>query len=215
MSIDSVRFLPFWSALYLRPRAFFRGYLVETDRPPYFILAILLYGMGHGVERADKQLTKADLGGRLEQVEWLNHWPSYWTVAVLAGVLGGYLAYLVAGWFYDVRLRWSGARSNLPLARQLYLYSSVVGSAAYVLNALLATFLLPRPYGVEDDFSTTEGVGSAVMLFFMFYSVYVSYCGVVTVTDAAPRKARWWFLILPGALYVMALGVLGWALARA
>lgn len=214
MPTNSAPFLPFWSSLFLRPRTFFRTYLAEAaDRPPYFLLAILLYGVGHGIERADKQLTKADLKGNLERVDWLNNWPTYWMVAIFAGLLGGYLAYLVAGWFYHLRLRWAGASPDMARARSLYLYSSVVASVAYVANALLATALLAQPYPGGDELTTSEGFGGLVMMLFLFYSVYVSYCGVTTITDAQPEKARWWFLILPILVYSLALGVLVWAFA--
>lgn len=214
MSTDSASLLSFWSSLLLKPRTFFRAYLADAaDRPPYFVLAILLYGVGYGIERVDKQLTKAELKGNLESVEWLNNWPAYWLVAIIAGFLGGYLAYLIAGWFYHLRLRWSGASPDIQRARSLYLYSSVVASVAYVAYALLATAVQAQPYTGGSELTTSEGFGGLVMMLFLFYSVYVSYCGVTTITDAEPEKARLWFLILPMLVYGLVLGMLAWVFA--
>ena len=63
MSTDSAPFLSFWARLLLKPRTFFRTYLAEAaDRPPYFVLALLLYGVGYGIERADKQQLESGIG---------------------------------------------------------------------------------------------------------------------------------------------------------
>lgn len=196
-------FLSFWKDLFLHPRSFFRKYFNE-QQPLYFTLAIVVFGIGYGIDRLDRQLTKFDLRGRLDDVDFINNWVGYWAFAIIGGIIGGYILYLIGGWFFNVRLKWSKGTSNIEKSRHIYLYSGVISSTVIILTTVVSMFLNNKPYDSESESIVWDLVSMILLLFFLYYSVYVSYCGVRTITNAEKVKSRIWFLILPMGVYTIA-----------
>ena len=111
----------------------------------------------------------------------------------------------VGGWWYGVRLRWSGVASlDKRLARLAFIYSSFVFTGPAVLLALGQTVAYPHyaaAYAAEEWFST-------LLLVFPFWSIATSYMGVRTLFQVVRWKAITWFIVLPAIAYVIALGVI-------
>ena len=62
---------------------------------------------------------------------------------------------------------------------------------------------------VYDNYSQSyhaEGLWPLIILIFPFWSLVVSYIGVRTTFDVSKWRARTWFIILPGILYVVLFG---------
>lgn len=197
-------FIDFWTSLFVEPKAFFSKYLADTEeQPPYFVLAIILFGIGAGINRLDKQLTKYDLNGRLDDIDFLNNWIGYWLIAVIGGIIGGILLYLIGGWFFNVRLKWSKGTGDIDKSRYIYLYSGVVSSAVVILLTLVSTLISSKPCDSESAFNLWDLTSLALLIFFAYYSVYVSYSGVRAITDADKMQSKIWFLILPIILYTL------------
>jgi len=195
-------FIEFWSELYLQPHRFFTNRFTDlTGDPPYFALAVIVFGMGAGIDRLDTQFVKMAAQGRLESMDFLNAWIPYWLFAAIAGTIGGYLWYLIGSWFFNVRLQWSKGPDNLVLSRHIYLFSGVVSSAVLILITFINMFLYEKPYVEDESLWAWDLIVLALVLFFSFYSVYVSYIGART-TGADAFRSRIWFLILPCILLV-------------
>ncbi|MBA9078539.1 YIP1 family protein [Rufibacter quisquiliarum] len=195
--------LAFWQTLFLAPKTFFAHHFTPEGRANFFAMASVLYGLGYGVDRIDAQLMKSEMRGTLES-SMLNEWPGYWITVLFTALFGGWLWYYIAGWFYNVRLKWAGGTSNLSLSRSLYLYSSVVVNTAILGIGLACTFINEKPNDPYADLTAWDTFSTALLLFMSYYSVYVSYRGVTTVTDADPYKARIWFLAIPVIAYSVA-----------
>ena len=105
-------------------------------------------------------------------------WDRYWLFCVILGAVSGLLYFAVGGWWYRVRLKWSGANQPDPgLARRVYLFASQV----HAIPALIYTVWETGHY--ESPAAAWEGDdwGGVALIVFLFWSVYASYRGVRTV----------------------------------
>ncbi|MEM6642353.1 MAG: YIP1 family protein [Bacteroidota bacterium] len=198
-------FLDFWHKLVFHPKAFFSEDF-NGRKSPYLFVTIAIYGMSNAMDRVDQQFVKADLRGTPEQYEWLNNWPTYWIFTLIMGAFSGYIFYLLGGWFYNQRIKWSKGTSNRETAKFLFLYPEFVPSLIYVLNTVIYMLGSPFPYDPLADLSAAEGIGLFLLLTSTYYSVYISYVGVTTATDVSPNRAKVWFLLLPIIFYTLAYG---------
>ena len=59
--MTEIKFTDFWMNLFIRPKVFFKRNLINSkQQPSYFPLAIIVFGIGYGIDRLDRQLTKFD-----------------------------------------------------------------------------------------------------------------------------------------------------------
>src|SRR5918996_492524 len=133
-------------------------------------------------------------------------WASFWTFVVLIGALGAVFIWYLGGWWYNLRLRWSGAGDFARReGRLVYTFAGLVPAIpglAYVLGGTLLT----------TDYQTLWNADEAwalLLLAFPFWGVIVSYLGVRTRFAVRPGPARVWFLILPLLVYAIVIGVIG------
>lgn len=203
--MTETKFIDFWSDLFIRPNDFFKRNLTESSiQPAYFSLAIIVFGIGYGIDRLDRQLTKYDLKGKLDDLDFINNWIGYWIFAIIGGIIGGYILYLIGGWFFNVRLKWSKGTGDIDKSRYIYLYSGVVSSSVIILTTLVSMLINNKPYDSEAEFNLWDLTSLILLVFFIYYSVFVSYTGVQTITDADKLRSKIWFLILPILLYTLA-----------
>jgi len=195
--------------IFLRPRNFFSSQLT-LGKTPYILLVTWIYGMAHTIDRIDQNLLRAELGR--PRPGWnilssyiLESWIYYWAFLLGFGALSGLIIWYVGGWWFQVRLRWAGAKdADRILARLVYIYSSFVMAGPIVLLALIQSFLFAN---YREAWNAEES-WSMITLIFPFWSCVSSYCGVTTLFSVKKFKTLMWFVILPSIFYVLALGVI-------
>jgi hypothetical protein len=211
---------PFWPQhlrdLFFRPRRFFSGQLA-LGKTPYLVLVTWCYGISSAIDRIDRELLRVELGRARPSWERLGpmiteSWLGFWLWVLLAGALGGIFIWWVGGWWFRVRLEWSGAlEPDKRLARLVFVYSSFVATGPAVALAVGYSLVYPS---YAAAFAADEPY-SALFLIFPFWSLISSYLGVRTLFEASRWKARVWFVILPGILYLLLFGVVALLLSLA
>ena len=117
---------------------------------------------------------------------------------LLAGMIGGFLFWIVAGWWYRTRLDWSAARApDSRLARQVNAWQTFVWAAPTLLSTLVVAFI-PRS-------EREPWMWIAVPTLFYILSCFTSTIAAVTAFRAAPRHAAVWFALLPLLLYAIGI----------
>jgi len=187
--------------LYLRPRKFFRDFVVEHL---WFttIVASLLFGISSAIGRVE---TRASVSSS-PAANWVTQsWGNYAAVVLATGIFGAALYYVLGGWWYRVRLKWSGARQpDKVLARRVYVYSSTVHALPAVLLTVWEAATYPTPMDAINSGATVWTLGLSL---FLLWSVVVSYVGVRTVFEVRGVRPVIWFLVLPGMVYgLIAIG---------
>ncbi len=193
--------------LYFRPSRFFSERFL--DIPAFYLAAIWLVGVAAGIDRIDTNLIKEDLGSPRTSpgLEILTEsWIAYWAFALIGGIMAGAVIWLLNGWWYRVRLGWSGA-SNLDKkeVRLVYIFTNVV----VALPALLITIAISFAYDnyfefwmSDDPWATSLAI---VSLIFPFWSILVSYRAVRVRFDVLRGRSILWFFALPTLIYVISL----------
>jgi hypothetical protein len=201
--------------LFLRPRRFFAGE-IALGRTPYIVMVSWCYGMSDAIDRIDEQLMREQYGRPRPWWPWLEPWVTdgwlgYWAFLAFYGALAGSFLWLLGGWWYRVRLRWSGAvEPDARRARLAWAYSSFVLAAPMVLWAVVESV----SYANCREAWNSEDLTSAVLLVFPFWSVATSHAAATTLFDVSRGRARVWFLLLPTLAYLLFYGAIGFAVAR-
>jgi hypothetical protein len=196
-------------SLLLTPRVYFAHPDLLSDRRGILIAAVLS-GFAGTMDRIDQKLVRADLsnqgmGETNHMTSWvLQSWMNYWILVVGAGLIGSVFIWYIRGWWYRKRLEWSGAGDVAPDdARSV----AVLQDLVYVLPTILLALIQTATYSnYAAAWEASEVTGSLVLIF-VFWSCWTSYCAATTVFAVQKSKARFWFLILPVAFYVVILGV--------
>ena len=132
-------------------------------------------------------------------------WLVYWPVVIAAGVVGAAFIWYVGGWWYNLRLRWSGAGEfDKRQGRLLFTFAALVAAIPTLGYTIVATAVFPDYLAAW----TSEEPWSAVLLIFPFWSLAVSYRGIRAMFPVRTAPARLWFVILPGLAYLLILGVI-------
>ncbi|MCP3984405.1 MAG: hypothetical protein GY723_08445 [bacterium] len=189
------------AALFFRPRHFFSGHFA-LGSTPYLLFVILIVGIAGVMRNIENKLAGAELGGRESIYTSLaESWLTYWGCVVLLGVIGGVFLWALGGWWYRMRIRFSGAKDVDPQeARLVYIYASYVWSLPNVLWIVAATLL----YANFLEYWHTDELWSSLLLVFPIWSVWVSYRGAREVFEVKRWPARIWLFILPIAIYTIA-----------
>lgn len=193
--------------LYLRPRRFF-GEVPRGRSSAAALAAAYAVGVAVSLGRVDRVFMQQDLGrpGSPFSDAVADSWLVFWGVVLGAGLLSAVLSWYLGGWWYRVRLRWSGMRdAGREDARLLFVYSHLVHALPSVLYAAVCTVLFDS-YGSAW---ASDEIWSAALLIFPFWGIATSYRGL-TLWYAPQRRAlaRLWFVILPAVVYVVAFGLI-------
>ena len=198
-------------ALFIKPSHFFASF-EDLARPPLIFAATLCLGVASMVDRIEQHILRAEMGqgvsGWSELSPWLLHsWSTLWIALLVFGALNVPLFWYLGGWWYRLRLKWSGATALDSLRpRLLFVYSSLVYALPVVLVMVGETLLFPN-YRLARD---AEGSWTLIFVVLSFWSVVVSYCGATRTFALTRRKALLWFLLLPWTLYAVELGLWMW-----
>jgi hypothetical protein len=194
--------------LFLRPRRFFGE--VALGKTPYVVFVTWCYGIASAIERVDEEMLREQIGrprpGWSQISPYVTEsWIGFWTWALVAGVIGGLFLWHVGGWWYAVRLRWSGVDApDRRMARLAFTYSAFIASAPVILAAALRTAVFPNHLAAFHS----EEMWSLGLLVFPFWSLLASFAAATELFPVRRGRALLWFALLPGAFYVIAFGAL-------
>jgi hypothetical protein len=184
--------------LFFRPRAFFSSF-EQMDNRFTVCYATYVVGVAEAVSRISEELMKADLGGRSRLPEdVLGSWVVYWQWCLGVGLLSAVALYLWGGWWYGKRLVACGVTElDKPLARRVYIYSSLVWALPVIVLTIGDSLRYSTPLIAEqnDSWLWLASIGT------LCWSVFVSYRGARTLFDVVRWKVRVWFLVLPLMVY--------------
>jgi hypothetical protein len=193
--------------LYFNPAKFFsRLGLLESKLALLFITYSL--GMMATVELLDvyflSGIVRDSLNFRL-----FSNWLCYWKMVLVLGLILGLLYWVIGGWWFNLRIKWSGAsKINNFHGRIIYVYSLFIVVLPILLCVLLITALFKNYITIYDLFVTAHNSGSIWMiatgLMFvipLLWSIFVSYKAVVNCFKVSRGKSIFWFVIVPAIFY--------------
>jgi len=196
--------------LFFRPTRYFRS--ADLGRGKAWVFAAWIVGIASAIDRIDTNLIRADLGlgsgSASLSVQLANSWPAFWAFVVPIGAIAAVLLWLIGGWWYNVRLRWSGAVGfDQREGRLVYAFSSLIHAIPALLYAVVATMLFPSYLSAF----LSEELWSVALVVFPFWGALASYKGVRAKFQPKPTPARVWFLILPMLFYAVVVAAITFA----
>jgi hypothetical protein len=195
-------------ALFFRPARFFAD--IDLDHRWWYLPALLAAGVTSASGRVDQNLMREDLGQARAGWETLapylvESWPTLWAFLLGAGAIYAVGYWYIGGWWYKVRLRWSGAEAPDPRTARLVMVTAGIVTALPALIYMLGQTAVYPSYRAAWN---SDDLLSVSLVLFPFWSVYASYRGVRTRFDVAKWKSRLWFLILPAVVFAFVFGVI-------
>lgn len=186
--------------LYFKPRLFFKHFVQD-----HFAVLTALVAWMFGVTSAADRLESAISRNPIPQLS--GSWAAFLGAAAVVGVFAAAVYYTLGGWWYRVRLVWSGVADPDPkLTRRVYIYASTVYTLPACMHLLWLSMNYARP--IDAFNSSSLHPGDWAMLLFPIWSVVTSYIGVRTVFRPVGFRAALWFLILPLLLVCVAFGLI-------
>lgn len=192
--------------LFFKPRKYFNKSIIIQSK--FSTLSVIyIFGIVNALERIDQNLMKADLGTRYSGMEFItSSWMGYWIFVLGVGVLSALFTWYIAGWWYKVRLSWSGVENPDPVeARIVYVYSSFVYTLPTLLFSIVQSFFFAN---YLEAWQSDAMISGLLLLLFPIWSCFTSYFGVESKFNAKGLAAKMWFLILPLLLYAAAIGLI-------
>ncbi|MEM1422746.1 MAG: Yip1 family protein [Planctomycetota bacterium] len=197
---DGLMHLLWFVFVFIRPRRFFDRF-ARTPAPAITFACAVTFGVGNATDRIDTRLTTNPAAANL-----ISSWTAYWVTALVAGLISAGLLYVIGGWWYRLRIGWSGAGSpDKALARRVYVYAAQIVAVPALIYALARTSMHADPMAMIN--APLNALDIAILLT-PLYSYVVSFIGVRTVFDVGRWRAAFWFLIMPSGIYSVAIGLL-------
>ncbi len=201
--------------LLFHPKYFFTKQ-VGYGQTPYLIFVTICFGILAVIDRIDSQLIKADFRNGSSPTNDLyaniaEHWMAYWIVILIFGILvSAPFIWHIGGWWYTMRIKWSGVKNPDSFnAKLIYVYSSFIISFPTIILTVYYTITYSN---YLEAFSADDFLG-LIYLVLPFWSLGISYKGVISLFDVKRSKARLWFVIIPSVFYIFAMGIFTYLLA--
>ena len=196
--------------LYFRPRRFFSR-PANIARPLLAAACATLVGVGNAIGKIDSKLMIAQMSrpgtGTSLVATIADTWAHYWTVVLVLGLVGALIFWGVCGWWYRMRLQWSGAQAPDPaLARRVWALQSAVCALPLFVTAIFRAMSFETPSAAANaplDFTV------AVDLIVPFWGCWTSYAAATTAFTLKKSRAVVWFLILPVIYSIVLMGAYG------
>lgn len=187
--------------LFTRPTYLFSQVAALTRGRMYLFLAYCS-GVAAAIDRLDQNMMRTDLTGRPTVAAVTGSWLNLWLFLLAVGLIYAAVVWWVAGWWYRVRLGWSGAESPDPFTtRVVYMYQDFIQSAPAILIVVVYTLVFTN----YEEAWAAEEAWSALILVFVVWSCVTSYKAVSAAFSVQKWKARFWFLILPLLFYLVVI----------
>lgn len=193
------------ASLYFRPSQLFAD-ITPLKAKPMFLIVAWIAGVSSAIDRADINMVRSDLTGRESSTMLMDSWQAFWPFILIVGAFYAALVWLIGGWWYRVRLKWSGDANADPFsARIVYIYTDLVVALPALLVVVVYTFV----YESYRAAWASEEAWSSLLVVFIAWASIASYKAVRAAFTVSKWKARFWFLILPLAFYMAAAVVVG------
>lgn len=187
--------------IFIAPQDFFSAKLA-LGKPIYLVLAgwlqgvvFILIGIGQEVARSKMGLSTQELPEEL-----LNSWPTMWMSLYMTSAIVGTIMWFVGGYLFKLRVLLSGVpEPDLPLARIIYIYSSLVRSLPLFILLIAWTILYPN-YGEAFDQGAIK-LAELLNIVFSLGEMITAYIGVRTLFSVDRRRALLWFVVAPAAWF--------------
>ena len=193
--------------LYVRPRRFAAQVEDAVDDTYWTLFFAWLVGIVSTVERIDTRISQSELAGRsvpFISLEWINSsWFNYWILVCIGGVISGVFFWFLAGWWYQLRLRFSGAMNvSATTARALSTWQFAAAAIPALAAILFDTFVETSYLSARENATSL----SYVFLIPVFWSIWTSY----SLATATHHLKKWpglgWFVLLPAVFYLVVFG---------
>lgn len=184
--------------LFFRPRTFFRHF-IDNKWPSLLVMCAWVFGMA---KASDRLITRGTLQGTNANPIY-SSWTAFWVTVLITGALGGLLYFYIGGWWYRLRLRWSGDPDpDKTLARRVYLYAAQIMAIPVMIHTVSVASMYATP---ADMANAAFRWWDLIPIIFVPWSIVVSFVGVRTVFDTGLIRSLIWFLILPISMLLVAV----------
>lgn len=192
--------------IFLGARSFFSPE-AALGKQSAIAIACWMIGTSIAITRLEQELIKAELGTsnlNLNLFELILAWPVFWPVALALGLLAGWVLWFIGGWWFRLRIKFSGDSNPDPrMSRLVMVYAGLVSAVPHLAFVAWWT-LIYENYLIayaQDLFLT-------VILFSLsFWELFSAYRGVRMFFSVDKWRARLWFIVLPALLYLTTFGL--------
>lgn len=182
----------------------------------FIVIAVFLCGISSSIEKTSANILRADYGH--PRAGWsligplfTDSWISFWLFTVLFGAVGGFFSWKIGGWWYRVRIQWSGAvEPDHRRVREIYIFASLIVAIPTVL-ATVARSVFFENFGAA---LSSEEFYSGILVVFPIWSIIVGYIGVRANFDLVRWKALLLLVVLPGLIWAISMGLLVFAMTQ-
>jgi hypothetical protein len=164
---------------------------LTVSKPRYLLLVIWAVGVGTVMDRI--------IGSNTDY----STWGEGWAIALFGGILSGALAYYIAGWFYNVRVKWSKGRDSIDTSRHIYIFATLPIAITTVLSFIFNQMAYGEDYFNSYDATSVDMVFFFVFLAALFISIRMGYKAAREVLGASKGRAIGWFIIAPAIFYTV------------
>lgn len=184
-------------SLLFRPRAYFSNPHLLNDRFG-LLLAAMITGMVNHIDSISRSYHPIEPDIELARQARLAvfSWPTYWLTVVGMGVLWAVLLWYLQGWWYRMRLQWSGAGQVAPEAARAV---NMLQNLVYALPTLCLTLIQTALYQDYAEAWLYSYMAEMLLMALLVYSFWTSYCAATSAFTTCTKKALFWFLLLPTA----------------
>jgi len=211
-----MKFFEILRCLLISPKKFINEFKSEKFlNIPHVYFFGIVFLLLWWVNRMDKLLVRISSNDSLPTFLYSiwNEWVLYWLALIFMSLFYGAVMYIIGPWFYWVRIKWSGAIPTDDYTKMIYIYSSVYIWLTTIVYTLFETFAYDRPiltfsFNLPSPLSDIESVLSLILMFLLFHSLWIWYLGAMSLKWIKKLRAIFWFLIIPGIIYSLSLGLL-------
>lgn len=190
---SDIGFFQYFKECYTDFSKFSKKYLTRKS-PRYSFVAVLIYGMGNAANNW------------IGSIRNYSSWGEVWTITAIGGLIGGFIAYYIAGIIYHWRVKWSKGFDDENTSKHIWLFSELPIAATSLLSLIFNQMAYGSDY-FNGEVTTVDVIILLVYIIAIIYSINISYRAVRYVQKVERGKAIWWFIIAPAIYYVIVFGI--------
>ena len=169
----------------------------------YIFIAAIAWccGIGGVTLKITQDYTSAMMGISVFQgnLYAIQDWKFFWFITSIAGLILGIILYWIGGWWYNLRIRWSGDKNiDKRMGRKVFICNVLIKELPIVIVVTICTFVF------KNYAETLAKLITMLMLFTIFdiLSIANSYRNVISLFKVNRSTAAIFFLI-PQLLFYM------------